>query len=732
MSTFFYAQNLTKRSMESTVAPWDFKATEIITDEIRLDKQARQKWYHDQGTNHYFYTGVEASNPNQRISKTDNPPRCIRAFAADFDLKMSDQRIDEAIAAMKIKPAAVERSLGGNTRLVWLLPAPLGVDSYDFCAFVLRKAVKWLKMDLLPGLDESAFTDPSRLLCNGGIWKATNHALVPADDLQAFFVECGQEFKFKSCVGAEIPLEEVEKGLRAKFPGFTWQGDFTLESQGPSFWLPNSTSTMSAIVKKDGMFTFSGSAEKPFYSWSDILGADFAKSFAVSAISKATDDIHWDGKQYWRKIGGLYKGIDSAEMMNYFEVSCGLSTKSERGAVSGLKKAMAHIFENNRIEGAAPFVGRAPGRIIYKGEPVLNTYVHCIVRPAIEWTPWGEKGGFPFLSRYFDALLEPHEQLIFLLAWFKHFYVSMLEMRPMAGQNVFLMGPAGAGKTLGSRRVFGAAVGGALDAGEFLTSRSNFNSQMFHKAYWGIDDETMGESSNTQTFFHAAIKKFTANQEFMSHKKYGQPTMTEWLGRIVVTANMDHVSSRCLGGMDNSSRDKTSLFRCSGEKKIVFPTKHVLEPLIDAELPYFLKFIVDLEVPDHVPRDVRYGFASYHEPALLDKAHQSGKSAPFKELLIEALAIHFNDNPSHPVWRGTTTALMRLMNANPHNDFVMRSMKLEQTNRYLEMIQREGLIKCGVETGPLKTRLWVFHRFDDTTTPAPAAPETTDSNPFAK
>lgn len=730
-SPFLYAQNLTKRAMENGIAPWEFKFTEVITPEIRANKQARQKWYHHQETAHYFYTGIEAANRNQRISKKDNPPKIIRAIAADFDMKMSDERIAEAVEGMRLKPAAIERSLGGNTRLVWLLAQPISVETYDFCSFILQKAVAWLKMSLLPGLDEPAFTDPARLLCNGGEWRATGHLPIAAEEIQAFFVACGQEFNFKSCVSGEIPLEEVEKGMREKFPGFSWPGEFVLEAQGPSFWLPNSTSTMSAIVKKEGMFTFSGSAERPFYTWTDILGAEFARAFAVSSISKATNDIHWDGKQFWRKIDGRYKGIEPTEMMNYFEVVCGLNSRSERGTISGIKRVLAHIYEHNRIDGAAPFVGRPPGKILFEGDPVLNTYINKVVPPASMWTAWGSTGGFPFLSQYYDLLLDPHEQLVHFLAWYKHFYASLYFMAPMPGQNIFLMGPPGGGKTLGSRKVIGASVGGALDASDFLTRSNDFNSQMFHRAVWAIDDETMGESASTQAFFHASLKKATANQQFMSHKKYGVPTMTEWMGRIIVTTNLDHVSSRSLGGMDNSSKDKTSLFRCSAACEAIFPSREILEATIRNELPYFLRWLLDWEVPAHIQRHIRYGYASYHEPTLLDQAHQSGKSAPFKELLLEALTQHFVDNPRATTWRGTTTALLRLINSNPQNDFVMRSIKLEQTNRYLEMISKEGFIKCSVEMGPLKIRIWVFHKFEETETPPPALPDNGDqSSPF--
>lgn len=718
--------------MKSDLAPWDFKPTEIITSEIRDNKEARQRWYHSPVTRHYFYTGTEAANRNQRVSKTDNPPKFIRAFAADFDMVMTDERIAEGIARMRLKPCCIERSLGRKTRLVWLLMQPIPVESYDFCAFILQKSMVWLKTDLLLGLDEKAFTDPSRLLCNGSSWKATSAPPIPADEIQAFFVECGAEFHFKSCSDSLVPLEEVELGLRDKFPGFTWPEAFVLGAQGPSFWLPASTSTRSAIVKREGMFTFSGSAEKPFYTWADILGAEFVRRFTVSSIAKATSDTHWDGKQYWRKINGRYEGLEPPEMMDYLEVTCGLSAKAERGAVASIKKARAHIHQHNRIAGAAPFVGRPAGKIIYQGDAVLNTYIHNIVKPTDESTPWGPLGKFPFISSYFDALLDPPEQLAHLLAWYKHFYMSMYHMAPTPGQNIFLMGPPGVGKTLGSRRIFGAAVGGALDASDFLTRATSFNSQMFYKAYWAQDDETMGESASTQAFFAAAIKKATANQEFMSHKKFGVPTMTEWMGRIVITTNLDHVSSRSLGGLDNSSMDKTSLFRCSGNKHFAFPAKRILEAMIEAELPYFLRWLIEWEVPEHIKRNVRYGFDSHHEKTLLDQAHQSGRSAPFKELLIEALGIFFSEHKEAKVWTGTTTALLRLLNSNPHNDFVMRSLKAEQVNRYLEMIQREGLIVCRVETGNLKTRFWVFDRFGDDPAAPPAEPETPEPNPFAK
>jgi hypothetical protein len=137
----------------------------------------------------------------------------------------------------------------------------------------------------------------------------------------------------------------------------------------------------------------------------------------------------------------------------------------------------------------------------------------------------------------------------------------------------------------------------------------------------------------------------------------------------------------------------------------------VLSAILEKELPYFLRWLLEWEPPPEVLRDVRYGYVAYHEPSLLDQAHQSNKVAPFKELLFETLQDYFTQNPEAREWRGTLTQLTRLLCMNPLNDTIIRNLRLEQTSRYLEMIQRENLIECSVDTGAVKTRVWIFPRF---------------------
>ena len=211
--------------------------------------------------------------------------------------------------------------------------------------------------------------------------------------------------------------------------------------------------------------------------------------------------------------------------------------------------------------------------------------------------------------------------------------------------------------------------------------------------------------------------------------------MTEWSGRALCTTNLDHVSSRMLGPCDDTSADKTNIFRCVSKSETIFPNRHKLANIIDRELSYFLRWLLDWVPPDFVIRDVRYGYRAYHEPTLLDQSHQANRVAPIKEVLIEALRDYFDQNKDAVEWRGTVVQLIRLLTMFPLNDYIVKSIRLEQISRYLEQIQREGLLRIRAETGDMNLRIWIFERFADrviSAKTAPPMPVATVVNIFSK
>lgn len=715
--SFFHVTNLTQRVLKNEILPWNFELVNEIPESVRTSKEARQVWYHTPDTQHHFYTAVQPANENIRPSK-ENPARMLHGIVADYDVVIPDARIDEAVGDMKIKPAWIERSLGGHSRLVWVFPRPLMVDDNQFAGALLSASEKWLSLQSLPGLDAPALRDPMRLYCNGASWRETGAGPIQETALQAFFVEVGQAHRFN---GAEtsIPLDIVEKELHAKYPGFSWPGEFALESKGPSWWIADSVSPMSAIVKPEGMFTFSAHAAKPFYSWADILGPEFVRQFSEEVISKATQNIWYDGKMFWRRKNGYYASAGMAEMMNYFKVECRLSTKPDKTGCSPTDVALNHIYTQCHIAGAAPFVHRPSGIIHFLGKRTLNTYESKLTQPATT------DGDTSFLDLQWDNLFDPPEQKFYCWAWIKHNYEHALAGEPMPGQNIFMMGGADTGKTMTAREIIGKGIfGGFADASGYLINGSAFNSELFEVPIWCLDDETTGESLMRQLRVSAIMKKLTANGQFMHSKKFEIPVMIEWFGRIIATTNTDHISSRLLGPMDITNMDKTNLFRCSAIPKIVFPQRYEITRLVAVQTPFWLRRLLKWNPPDFVVPDVRFGFRAYHEPLLLEQSHQTSRVAPFKELMIESLTAYFKDNPKATEWRGTVTQFMRLLMSNPITESIMRSLKLDQCNRHLEQVQRENLFHCKSVKGPMNTRIWVFERFgDEETKPAPPIPE---------
>lgn len=710
---FHYVVNLTELELHVGLLPWEFQATEKITPQIRKVKEDRQAWYQNPETKHYFYSLIEPINNRQRLSKT-NPAYKLWGFAADYDLPISDERIKETIEAMPLKPSWVETSLGGNRRLVWLLPQPIIVDGNDHAVFILKQAKAWLKLDLLPGLDENAFETVTRMLCHGGVWVKTGHGPIELREAQSFFVECGRKFRFKAPTEEGIPMDVVWKGIKEKYPDLVWNGDFVDGAQGATFWIPESTSPMSAIVKTGGMYTFSAHADQPFYSWAHpaLLGKEFCSQFVKGAMAEATNEIYYDGKNFHRKIKGKFEACNKEDIQLFLEVSCRVSGKPDASGVSPMKVALAHIMNENRIKGAGPFAFRPQGIINFKGENVLNTYRGKPIQPAEGKQEWGEKGNFPLISKILDNLFADPcvYQLKWLMAWFKYYYGNVLRGTPQPGQSIFMLGGVGVGKTLLNRYVFGDAVGGFADPVGFLVDGESFNAHLFEWGHWSLDDDTPAATAQDIYRLSSRLKKMVANDCFTINEKFMKQVQTEWRGRIICTANSDMASSRIMGPMDNNVRDKICLLLCVPKGKFEFPSREETIAAIQRELPYFLRWVLDHDDSD-VPKDPRFGVASYHHPLLLEQAHQSNPIAPMKEVLVETLTSYFTSNPESQTWKGTMTQLMKLICMDPLNDRITHSTKPEQVNRMLEQIQKEGIIRCDASTDPVTSmRVWTFHR----------------------
>lgn len=717
---FRYLNNLTDRSLKEGVEPWDFKPTENITKQIREDGESRQEWYQTQSTRHHFYTGIEAENPNQRPSKKDNPPRRIHAIVADIDSKIPEPLMEKTIKGLPFSPDWIERSLGGKWRLVWCLPSPIKVHGYHFCSYILTRFIDVLEIGGIPGLDRPAMTEPTRYYCNGCKWEKceTNPTRkISEATLNTFLIESVHGYNRDTREGPRIPMEKIVARCREKYPDtFLWDGEFVVETQGPSFWVPGSASPKSAIVKDAGIYTFSAHADKPFYTWREILGADFTKQFEEKRTLDITKDIYFDGRMFWRKKRHReekelrYAAVSEKEQREFLVNEKGLDPKPGKDGKSEVSVALAYVREHHAITAAAPFIFRPEGVIIHQRSSFLNYCREYTIQPA-RGVPGRPEEVFPFINSLLLNIFTTKEQLPHFLAWFQYFYKGALDHDPQPGQCVFLMGPPGSGKTLLNREIVGAAVGGFGDASRYLIHGESFNSHLLEKGLWCIDDDTANDDRQ-HALFSAMLKKMVANTDHISNEKFVKAAIVNWVGRVFCTMNTDPVSMRYMCSFENSSKDKINLFQCADPSKtgFKFPSRTEIAATIKKELPHFLRWLLHFQPPKEVEPESRFGYKAYHEPDLMRQINLASPTAAFRELVTDALAMYFRDNAEATEWRGTANHIMRLLRSNPLDEAALRGMSSQAATRYLETFERDKYLDCS-STGRV-SKIWVFPRFD--------------------
>jgi hypothetical protein len=314
----------------------------------------------------------------------------------------------------------------------------------------------------------------------------------------------------------------------------------------------------------------------------------------------------------------------------------------------------------------------------------------------------------------FDNLFEPKSQLQHFLSWAKHGYDNALANTPRSGQAVFLAGGPSMGKTLVSTVVIGGLFGGASDGAKYVTGTDQFGGEVFEMGIICVDDETVSASDVSRTRMEAIVKQLVANPFQRFHVKFQMPMRTEWVGRLLVTCNLDMVSIRNLPTLNEGIKEKVCFYRVARREErpeLVFPSQDKIKTTVSRELPYFARFLQDFQIPTAFLGDSRFGICAYHDSTLKEASFQSTKSAQFYELLLLSLNDHFAINKDQSDFRGTATLIHRLIIQNPYNQEILRSMRVEQVGRYLEQIHREGQLVCHPETVAGGMRSWVFPRF---------------------
>lgn len=641
----FYLRNLCSTEVHRG-DPWEIKVK--IPDEVRTNKKARDEWVNSPKLKHVCYSLWEGLNPSRRVSTSardnTNPPTVCHGLALDFDAAATDEKVEKIISRLPLPVYAVERTLTpGYWRAIILFEKPITFSSLE----MVKHFLKFIEDLWRPGgnFDKPAFLEANRYYTSSGDFTVRGD-VAPVADVDKLQASAFRTYKFLEFhAGINFKIEEIEARLAERHPDFRrlWTGAFDFEAQGPTFWIPESTSPKSAIIKENGIYTFSAHAEKPFYGWSELLGEDFVKDKRDTAYSEITKRIYRTQKEYLIKMHDeRWKSHDKSDVMLLLRDQFGLSNKLQPSGLSPVDEALSYIQQFRRVDGAAPFLF-CPDELVRVNENlVLNEVAHVrnFISPAEGPAQWGANGKFSWLCQFFDTFFEGEgNPLKYFLAHLSRFYRSAVDSRPASGQAVIIAGGVGIGKTFLTNFILGTMFGGFGRPTDYLLGRDSFGGHLFSSAVWSLDDGVMGVDQHSRRAYAERLKAIVANRGHQYHLKFRTPVDgLQWAGRVYITCNLDPHSLRShVPDLDVSNRDKVMLFRATEEVKADFRRDESHLEIVRRELPHFCRWLYD-HVPDEEVLAVgknmnRFGVTSYYDADLEARVGSTSSSSVLGDII---------------------------------------------------------------------------------------------------
>jgi len=700
-------------STASEQLPWEVR-TKFPKKLEDAGKPAFIDWCTTPVVKHCFFSAFEGLTPSLRVSSGSNPPAVLHGLVADYDTTISETLWSGLSERSKSEfmPTHGSSTYSGGARLVWEFEEPLVLSSRAVTQKFLNLAAKELGLSkLLPGFDVPAFLDPEKYYELGRDWKVLSSDKIPSALLWLWMARAGDRVKEK--VQVRIPMEDIEARVNELFPG-RWTGPFEVGARGVRFWDDGADNRTAAVVRENGMQCFTGASG--FVSWQEIFGQAWVRRYEEESVGTLMQDWWYDGTHYWSKDAESHSWIrvsrDDFKLMCKVRYGMSGKTRSNENA-SEIDTLCYRVQSLKRVEGAFPRVHCPEGPYVEQGRRFLNTCSIRCLNPATECSFWGD--GFPWLARFFDEFFCSPEQKDAFLAWLHWFYLNGYLQTPKGGQAIFIAGDKGIGKTLLSNGIVSRMVGGHQDAREFLLGTgSSFTDYILESPLLTMDDAEPVADSRMQTKFSNNVKRMVANPYHHYDRKFRDSGQTLWLGRIIVTCNLDPESLRILPSLELSNREKVSMFRARGGDIEFLPFQE-LQGLLDEELPFFARWLLDWRVPAQFKGTARFGTQAYHDPLLDDAATQSETSYAFRELLDE-FRIRFWKFSKEDYWTGSSTMLLTALVGTPDLEAVARPFtdvraisrnlgKLAaRGNAYVEMVPGSGQkvwkIKCDPSTWP--------------------------------
>jgi len=691
---YFYIENL--RSDDVTITS-DLSKIKSTTPK-HTSKQAHRKWAAEPSTQHVFFNAVEGDAPRERVS-VNNPPRLIYGVVGDYDAAVEWSSVKDTLGKHEHPPTWISKTYSGYMRVVWEFETVVPTDDSLFPPFMKQMASILGLAKIHAGFDATSMKS-SQYFDIGEGWEAIGPQLSKSVTQTAAIKAAST--KAPQSGDVVIPIEVVAAKVEEIFPN-RWTNPFEIGQRGPLFWINDGIERDGCQVVEDGIVCYSDRAGKAFVTWKEILGSTFVKDFEQQKVGGLLDDYWYNGRSYYKMSYGQAVSIDARQLTLELK-HAGFSAKARKGKnTSEIEEAILAISNTNRVNEIAPVIFSTDRIVEFNSNRILNT---ACLKP-VHADGDGDITKWPFIHEWLHQLFADsvgcRPTVEYFFAWLQRFYRAVINHQLTQGQALLLVGSTNKGKSLLSNKVIAALVGGFSDASEYLSGISQFNKDLARVAAWVVDDTTSAASFQDQLKATELIKRAVANPRMEYMAKYADQLSVPWTGRVIMSLNEDANSLSVIPALDSSNRDKIMALKISEDATSNFPANHILEDIIERELPHFAKWLLDHQPHEEImDGPARFGVVSFIDENIADAAYDNSSRSSVAELVdwFAKQARHYTE--SHE-WRGTLTEFLiqttsfndgRTVGRSNNPEFVRRGIcTMEETtksNTQVRPVRSEG------------------------------------------
>lgn len=678
MNPLRHCKNLLDQDMAEGL-PWNFTPT-IDLEPLRV-KKTRVDSYNT--IEHNFYTGFFGTVPSVRTSK-ENVPQGAVAAVLDLDSKIDPDILLSSLALVPkpFVPRFLEFTLSSHWRTVLPFETPLvwGCDNTAplWKAFLEEFLKESKTLELFPSLDKPAFMDPTRMYFNHCNWMeldGKDGLFLPRSTMmklatKAFDAVSG---KVRLASGKLSNIEEAAKALSERYPKFKEQwspSDFQLGSVGTSFWVEESKSLKSAVVKEEGMFTWSAHADRRFYTWNSLLGAGFVEKDHENRDAFLLDTFYFNDAEskYYKFLDHTHSWLALNEThLKHELMELGVSHRLDPdGAVlSETDQWSKRIRNMNNVKGLGPFMFESERKVCLEGSSYLNSFSLCRpIQAAGTFSPWGPKGKFPNLSRLLESRFSTGTMdLTVLLSYLKVIYQGVLQRKKQVKQGLIMVGKAQTGKTWINTGLIPGLVGSMGEGSKYLTGGTQFTADIFNHPHIAVDDAEMSADAATHRKYSERLKSLVSKANIMVEEKFKTAGKGLWYGSTGITANSDFGSMMsALPDLTLSISDKLIIIQFA--ELAVRESEPELKAIMRLELPHFARWLLEFEIPVELLDVGRYELVPWKSTTVLEEFEQHSDYYLAAQIVTRAAVRYFRceDNKQLEIFEGDHLALYEMIN----------------------------------------------------------------------